>query len=256
MELISRTIELIAGQLACRRNPAVAWSGGKDSQILLHLVRSLKPDISVVYFRGFPHLTKHNFVLRMAKEWDLNLSTPLPFVRDAIAKDGHVELVELYSLAPGRFMYFPIEAARDYEPDKDSHCGLAHLNGEMAAGVSNFDAVFIGHRNDDADPTHGAVPLKEHVVDYGDFAYVYPLKDWSEADIWAASKLLGIPQNEARYVEGDTSANADYADICTRCFLAPATCPQTGEDLPAAFEEALLEQRRADYRRVFVNIEL
>jgi 3'-phosphoadenosine 5'-phosphosulfate sulfotransferase (PAPS reductase)/FAD synthetase len=196
----------------------------------------------------------------MAKEWSLNLYAPYPRARDAVSKDGHVELVELYELAPARFMYFPIEAPKDYEPDASADCGLAFLREEpVAARADDFDAVFIGHRNDDRDPTHGRVPLKDYVVSFGDFRYIYPLRDWTEADVWAASELLNIPQNQARYRDRDMGADNDYHELCTRCFLGSpgrrsVICPQTGEQTPMAFEEARLEERRGEYRRAFVNI--
>lgn len=258
--LIDSTCRLVADELARARNPAVAWSGGKDSQVLLFFARLIKPGVTVIYFPGLPHPTKHLFAESMAKEWNLNLYAPYPRAREAISKDGHVELVELYELAPKRFMYFPVEAAKDYEPDASADCGLAFLNEEpVAARADDFDAVFIGHRNDDVDPTHGRAPLKEYVVDCGDFRYVYPLRDWTEDDVWAASRLLGIPQNEARYRDRDRGADNDHHDLCTRCFLGgpgrtSVICPKTGEETETAFEEARLEERRDEYRRAFVNI--
>jgi 3'-phosphoadenosine 5'-phosphosulfate sulfotransferase (PAPS reductase)/FAD synthetase len=258
--LIRATREFIAEQLAISRNPAVACSFGKESMVMLDLARRIQPDVAVIYFPGFPHPTKHLFAERMAKEWSLSLYAPYPRARDAISKDGHVELVELYELAPKRFMFFPIEAAHDYEPDASSDCGLAFLNEEpVSARADDFDAVFIGHRNDDRDPTHGNVPLKDYVVSFGDFRYIYPLKDWTEADVWAASRLLGIPQNEARYRDRDMGADNDYWSVCMRCFLGSpdrrsVICPKTGEEAPIVFEEARLEERRGKYRRAFVNI--
>lgn len=257
---ISETLALMRGQLGELRNPAVAASFGKDSMVMLGLARYIKPDVAVIYFPGLPHPTKHLFAERSAKRWSLNLYAPYPRARDAVSKDGHVELIELYELAPKRFMYFPIEAAPRYEPDASAHCGLAFLNEEpLAARADDFDAVFIGHRNDDQDPTHGNVPLKDYVVDYGDFRYVYPLRDWTEADVWAASRLLGIPQNEARYQDRDLEANNDYHELCTRCFLGNpertnVICPKTGEATPTVFEESRLEEARRLASQAFINI--
>jgi 3'-phosphoadenosine 5'-phosphosulfate sulfotransferase (PAPS reductase)/FAD synthetase len=259
-ELIDSTFFLMAGQLAELRNPAVACSFGKDSMVMLAIARRIKPDVAVIYFPGLPHPTKHLFAEHVAKAWNLNLYAPYPRARDAISKDGHVELIEIHEPAPQRFMYFPIEAAKDYEPDASAHCGLAFLNEEPVAAIADdFDAVFIGHRNDDQDPTHGNLPLKDYVVDAGDFRYIYPLRDWTENDVWAASRLLGIPQNEARYRDHALEANNDYHELCTRCFLGgpgrtSVICPKTGEATPAAFEEARLEERRDEYRRAFTNI--
>lgn len=252
---INDCLDLLQDQMAWSERPAVACSFGKDSMVLLYLAQLLNPLVSVAYFEGFPHPTKHAFSERITAEWGLSLIKPTPMGRDAIrATDGRVEIVEAYRVGPKQVMYFPLEAEPGYAPDASAMCGREKRQAPVSDEPVNFDAVFVGHRGDDVDPTHGAVPLDHHIIDYGDFRLVYPLKDWTEADIWHASHILDIPQNDARYIWRDMSANADYWPLCTKCLPGGFTiCPQTGEAMHTELDPDL-DQRAATWRQTFVNI--
>ena len=232
--LIESSLALIREQLAWAKRPCVLWSSGKDSQILLWLVRQIDPNITIFYFQAFPHPMKHAFANRVIREWGLNVVIPIPAERDAIVKDNHAEIIELYQLGPKRLMYFPIEAEPNHQPTFNSRCAVEKLGAPVQNQVSLMrDLAFIGHRNDDVDPTFGAVPLKDYVAESenGDFRYVYPLKDWTEHDIWTASHIHKIPQNTARYVDRDMSQNNDYYPMCSNCLRndeAEVFCPRAG----------------------------
>jgi 3'-phosphoadenosine 5'-phosphosulfate sulfotransferase (PAPS reductase)/FAD synthetase len=75
----------IAQSLAvCRRRPAVAFSGGKDSLVLLHMVREQRPDVAVVYGNTgveYPECVK--FSRWLAAEWNLNFHEAKPGTTDA-----------------------------------------------------------------------------------------------------------------------------------------------------------------------------
>ncbi|MDM8553489.1 phosphoadenosine phosphosulfate reductase family protein [Desulfococcaceae bacterium HSG7] len=63
------------------KRPSVAFSAGKDSTVLLHLILKQKPDIDVIYGNTtieFPECVK--FAKRLRKEWNLNFHTALPEV--------------------------------------------------------------------------------------------------------------------------------------------------------------------------------
>lgn len=224
---------------------------------MLWLVREQKPDIDVVYFDAFPSPTKHKFALDITRQYGLKLHSPVAFGRDVIGNGSHVEILEAHLLAPKRAMIFPMEANADYVPDENCLCALDRMHAPIADCQLFFDGVFVGHRNDDVDPTQGAVPLESDAVIYSDFRYLYPLKDWTEKDIWEASLLLGIPQNEARYFNNDMTANNDYYPLCTKCLGSDCEviCPQTNLPLPGMRSILKLDERREAWRKTFVNIE-
>jgi hypothetical protein len=256
--------QLIADEMARARSPLALWSSGKDSMLMLALVREVAPDVPVAYLRGFEHPTKHQFADAMAAKWNLRL-VDLPLVgRDVVAKGGHVELIEAYEIAPNVRLYFPLEAEPGYVPGPDSLCAIEKLNDSPRLPVSpsprrHYDCIFVGHRGDDVDPAHGAVPLADYVAESNSVRTVYPLKDFTERDVWLASALLGVPQSFRRYREKDMRFNADYWPLCVRC-LEPAEgatviCPKFNEEIYALNALINPEARREEWARQFINIE-
>jgi 3'-phosphoadenosine 5'-phosphosulfate sulfotransferase (PAPS reductase)/FAD synthetase len=68
--------------LAKVENPSVAFSAGKDSTVLLHLVRQFRPDVNVIYGNTtieFPECVR--FAHRLRDGWNLNYHEAIPDVR-------------------------------------------------------------------------------------------------------------------------------------------------------------------------------
>lgn len=256
---INEARQFIRTHLAEMKRPALACSFGKDSMTMLALVREQMPEIPVLYMEAIAHPTKHAFAERIAAEWNLNLTRPVPAYRDAVAQGDRIEVIEIHEVAPGQILYFPIEAEEGYIPDENATCGLELVAYQPPPVINlHFDGIFIGHRGDDVDPTFGAIPLKESAMIRGGFRYLYPLRDWTESDIWEASQLLNIPQNEARYKQGDLTANNDYYPLCTECMKVngePAYCPKMNLLIPRIGAQLKLGERREFWRSQFVNIE-
>lgn len=258
-KLIQETRLIIEATLKQTASPAVLCSFGKDSMVMLGLIREQAPNIPVVYFPVYDHPTKHEFAKQITRDWDLRLWDWEPCERDVIGKGNHVELIESYRVFGMAEVGLPIEAEPDYIPDADCHCAIERLNQPCLGPNYGVDTLFVGHRGDDIDPTHGAVPLEALKYNQGAFTAVYPLLRWTESDIWEASKLLGIPQNEKRYIKKDMAYNADYFPLCTQC-LTPGNldpmvqCPKGGEvfNLGRYLD---LDARRHAWRSRFVNIQ-
>lgn len=198
---------------------------------MLYFIREVKPDIPVIYFRGFPHPTKHRFADRVIQEWNLNIIEPLPVFRDVISNNAIAQIVEVYRM--GIDVHFPLEAPNGYEPDRRSFCAIDKLLAPTAEQDLGFDTVFIGHRGDDIDPFWGEIGADRDMVEVNGVRFAYPLLQWSEKDIWDTSEKLGIPQNTERY-SGVMDANNDYYPICTSCVSKDADkvwCPKTGQHI-------------------------
>lgn len=257
-ELIAKALTLIREALSRVTAPIVAWSAGKDSQTMLHLIRQVRTGIPVLHLRGFEDETKYDFAENEIGRLGLLMIEPRPFATDVVAKADHIEIIEEYRLNDKAALYFPIEAEPDHVPGPNSYCAIEKLNQPCNSEPLGVDCIFIGHRNDDVDPVHGPIPLEQNIVESHDVTFVYPLRAWTEANIWEASEMLNIPQNRARYERQEISANADYFPLCTEC-LKPTNaesviCPKINQPVYAIGKHLNLEQRREEWRDKFVNL--
>ncbi len=253
---------LIREQLKDCQTPAVLWSSGEDSQLLLWLVREQRPDVAVIHFRSLPSQTKHAFADRVIADWGLSLSD-LPRVGvDVVANGDEVNLIEEYAVSPEFSLYLPMENEPGRAVDSQSACAITVLtekrNGITGASRRLHDCVFIGHHTGDGDMVLGELEPQEHVAQAADVRMVYALSEWTKEDVRAASQLLGVPQNDARY-QGDMTANSDYYPLCVEC-LKPGReedflpCPKLHVSVFNLGKVIQPERRRQNWRRRFINI--
>ena len=111
--------------------------------------------------------------------------------------------------------------------------------------VGNFnvpwDAVIVGHKDSDTDPLQGSLKLHlDQKQTIGCPTMVFPLRDWTDADIWEYSEEYGVPIHLDRYekIDGkwgekvDRSLNPDWFPACSRCINAGGSeyvhCPKIG----------------------------
>lgn len=76
---VEESHKLLDSVLKKHRQPIVCWSGGKDSTVVLHLVRQHRPDIPVIYVDSgveFPETVE--FVNFLAHSWNLNIVVTKP----------------------------------------------------------------------------------------------------------------------------------------------------------------------------------
>src|SRR3546814_19661294 len=69
----------------------VAFSGGKDSLVVLHLALSVEPNVPVVFFdSGAEFPETYEFVQRVAQEWKLNFQVYAaePPLLEMLSRDG------------------------------------------------------------------------------------------------------------------------------------------------------------------------
>jgi len=132
-ELIERKIadahKVIENALTKMKNPYVAWSGGKDSTIVVHLVIQHKPDIAIVHLDAdadFPETLQ--YIERLKREWKLNLITvKTKSLLELVARYGYSD--ELTRIVMKAVVYEPIKR-------------LIKQNG--------FDGCFLGVRSDES----------------------------------------------------------------------------------------------------------
>jgi len=143
---------------------AVAVSWGKDSMVLLHLARQIKPDIPVfTVITPFKPKETLEFKDRIIKEWNLN-------IREYQSKAKPV---------PGL-----------WETDPDECCKIFKVEPTKEA-VKDLDAWISGLRKTEGRTRRDFKEIEKR----GNIVKINPLLEWTELDIWRYSALYNVPQN-------------------------------------------------------------
>ena len=223
---------------------AVLWSGGKDSTVLLHLLR-FKTGISlpVVQYREPAFRERYAYSDRLIKEWDLEVYD-YPASKHALADGPDVTTGEMrfdllkYQQWGANSVVLSLGTERPKAGEKFL-CGVDFL--QRPTGTFNWpwEAVYLGTKGGDCDPIKGQVPLAVDVRHAaGSPVSLYPLRDWSDEQIFAYLEEQGVEPDPNRYEKtqkewknrADKSANADYIPTCLNCIdrhAGPyAECPK------------------------------
>lgn len=245
---IAAARKLVLSVLAGRRRPIILCSFGKDSMVLLHLLREMGLHDLPLLFHREPFLPrKYDFANRIIRDWNLTVYDYAP-AQVAVVKNGEVmELVNYYQAGwLGDQPYYNHLPTGIVEPvaGEPFLCGKADLL-EKPTGNFNFiwDLAFIGHKASDVDPIIGPMPVKVDLVQNpGGCDNAYPIRHFTDEDVWEYHKRFNVPIHADRYDEtngfqefSDKRDNPDYFECCTRCFdrdqPAVVTCPKTGLQL-------------------------
>ncbi len=255
--MIEHAKQLIRDAVADAKRPAVMCSFGKDSMALAHLIRGEGGSfpMDVIYHRDpwFPH--KNEFSDGIIRSWNMTVFDFPPFAAGVKVKPDMLELVSRYNFGIG-FMDIPKNVCRpeDY-PRREFICGLNDwVLRPKGMTETPWDTVFIGHRSADVDPFEGAVPLKSDTTRIGGVKVVFPLRDWSDSQLWDYIKANHIPVQEARY-NGDEKWHAnDYTHACTACIdprvnagRKTVWCPKFKVDVPNRGREVAQLHVRPEY---------
>jgi hypothetical protein len=124
------------------------------------------------------------------------------------------------------------------------------LDNQLPHGVDlvklDFDLVLLGSKQSDADPVVGKVEVQRVAEQFdGTTSLLFPLRNWTDTDIWDFIRSREIPFDTNRYVESVDGAIMDdvsYSEhsenlpVCTAC-VNPANhgqvwCPKFNKSIP------------------------
>ena len=219
---IQETLTLIGNSLKDHKNPVVLSSFGKDSMVLLHLLRKVSGKIPVVFWRENSQFQKYGFANRMINMWNLSVYDYLPIKNEILYHNGRIDGVGFRTVG-NAFFSVHIELARPY--NGLFSCALKEIIGKPKTFFEYpWDTTFIGAKSSDVDPILGPMKLKTDSVPLGNTLLVFPLKDWTDEDIWDYTRTNHLPYDERRYNKDngfkefeDKTYNNNYHFACTDC---------------------------------------
>jgi 3'-phosphoadenosine 5'-phosphosulfate sulfotransferase (PAPS reductase)/FAD synthetase len=208
---------------------ALMCSFGKDSIALLHLAREVLPPnpmlahqypVPVIHFRNPWFPAKYEFADSITRSWGLEVHDCLPINAGVKTKEDMIELVARYQFGTGA-IDLPINTLPP-SPRKDFACGLQWVyRPRQSSSTWNIKTVFIGHKSSDVDQFEGHVPLKHDAAKVGEVNMVFPLRHWTDDDIWEYIETNHVPYDKRRYAGRmevpDKWLNPDYINACTNC---------------------------------------
>lgn len=241
---IESTQDFIREMVVRHKAPAVLSSFGKESMVMLHLLREMKLELPVIFHRDPWHPIKNNFADMIIGAWNLVVHDWPPSAM-GIKVNGSLETVARYQVGPLAYFDIPKNIVPPVNQESFA-CGLVDLMARPKASFQHpWDVYLIGHKDCDVDPFEGPVPLKtDYVAANGHPALAFPLKTWSDEEVWRYLNTRRVPVQESRYDrynggklrEGHERLSNDYITACVKCIdprePAKVLCPKTGTEVP------------------------
>ena len=243
-EKIEHAKDLIAQAMREYRNPIAMSSFGKDSMVMLDILKSMGLKLPVLFHRQPFEPKKYVLANAVIEQEDYAVyDYPPTFTQIGKQPSGYMEIANRYQIGPKSFLWLAY-VTREPVEGKPFLCGFQDLYNRPFGGFAfPWDVCFIGHKDCDRDPLLGPIPLKADIHRNAQACdYVFPLRNLTDADVWEYIERFAVPYNDKRYDRAngyrefeDITYNNDNFYICTRCLDrdGPKTvhCPKLGEDI-------------------------
>ncbi|MBC7364522.1 MAG: phosphoadenosine phosphosulfate reductase family protein [Candidatus Aminicenantes bacterium] len=181
---IKSATDLIKRVLANHENPVVACSFGKNSMVVLHMVRQFNPEVCVLFnntLMEYPDTYKFKKII--SRKWNLNLIETRPL-------KTFWWVVENYG--------FPLFSRKGHKDASKNCCRyLKEYPIKKVLRQHKFDLYFTGLSR------HESRLREFSAKKYGNYFYsrtfkhwkCHPIQDWTKEDIWAYHEIYNIPYN-------------------------------------------------------------
>ena len=204
---------------------ALWLSGGKDSLLLLEVMMRFNLKFSILTFNGaFSSLQKKVFGALFDLKKILVYSYP-PRAMTLVGDGGeNISLVQLISVDKKGTV---ASLVSDFVPGTKCIHDVKIKMSEHAAPPAIFDAHIWGSKKSDAHWAGDPVEAEQWVT--GDAKFYAPLFEWTDAEVIAALKNLGID-----YKEPTEEENTGNTSVCHNCLLPSdkVFCPKENTEIP------------------------
>lgn len=214
---MNKARQVIREVLSGARYPALLWSGGKDSMLLLALVREVK-NIPCIWFRMGLSREQERFARRIILEWDLEVWSWWPSDVYLVPNNEGLTLIREQAFGPARLPVL-------LDVEEGANCIFDFPQERTVELYPHFDHVFIGYRGEDYHHALGRNFCPADGWSLGNTKFYAPLREMKEAEVWQAIKELNVPYDTERY-EG-SGLDPDVYHACTKCLYGERVfCPK------------------------------
>lgn len=163
---MTETTRLIAAELETASAPCVTASFQVDCVVLLHMLRSIRPDIPVLFLETF-----HHFPATLA-------------YRDELAARWNLNVITLRAAEPAPGLW---------QQSTDACCAR-HKIGPLFAALESHDLWLTGLRREQSPSRANLGEVEPFRLPGGKvLRKVSPLAAWSTKAVWAYAKEHGLP---------------------------------------------------------------
>lgn len=241
--MIEKAKEIIREALEGAECPAVLCSFGKDSMLLLHLVREVLGYFPVVIW-FHTGLSSKKFARRMIVELDLHVWSWQPADVYVLPKAEGLSLIREQAFGDERF---PVLA----DIEDGTECIGDFPQARTPALYPHFDRLFIGYKDTDSHWTLGGTGFcPEDGWTLGKAQVYAPIRYMDDNEVWEAIKVLGVPTDEERYLQN--GQDPDTISCCHACLkegTEDVFCPKEGKMIERVSWQP--RERLVDFRRRF-----
>lgn len=221
---IDDTLAIIKKSLIDKTNPVVLCSFGKDSMVLLDIVRRARPQIDVMFFKEpFQH-RKYTHAERVISDLNLTIYDYPPSYTNYVQNGDWFDVLTYRWLNGRDWLIMPVGCSGVSDGTK-ALCVVRDLIGQPRVGRYEFrwDLVFTGYKQFDNDNEfiHAKLGTKdrrlETVRSLGNIVSVLPLIDWTDDEVWGYIEEFNVPFCRERYELGKNEFNDDKFYACANC---------------------------------------
>jgi len=222
-ELVRSATEIIGKSLSIFKRPVIMSSFGKDSMVMLDILKRNGLKLPIVFFKEPFFPKKYEFAFRQISDNEYVVYDYPPTLTTVAKNNGVTEIINHYQ-AGNNTMYVPTGIRECREGT--FLCGLKDLYLKPSGTFAfPWDLAFVGHKSSDIDPILGPVPILNDIkLNVGACSLSYPLRHFTDIDIWDYHLFYDVPYNDKRYNKNnhykefeDITYNNDYHPACTRC---------------------------------------
>lgn len=191
------------------------YSGGKDSTLLLHLVREVRTDVPCIWFRtGEPD----RYVKQTIVELDLTVISYAPADVFILSDGAQYSIVHDYRFGTH---LFPLLV----DVSTGTECSLQHCPQRTPTMELPYDLLLWGAKDSDTHWVTNGIALKEDGLMAGNARLVAPLRHMTDDQVRGNMVALKIPYTPV----------ADELPLCTLC-MTPGVdqvyCPELKAFIP------------------------